>query len=208
MKKEESLTQHSTLARLLAMADPSHSRGDDPLVDRIRGGDREAYGHLFRTHCEDLCRFALNYVDHLRVAEDLVQDVFFDLWVERRSLEVEQSLKAYLYGMVRHRAISHLRRKQTRGKWIRNGDLQDLPPRMLADWSGSGLETKEQKQRAKRAIEALSERQHQIFVLSRRYDLTYSEIAVALDISVKTVETHMGRALKFLREELELSSAD
>lgn len=190
------------------MDDSLHDQDGDPLVDRIRRGDREAYKHLFRTYCEDLCRFALNYVEHLRVAEDLVQDVFFNLWDERHALEVEQSLKAYLYGMVRHRAITHLRKKQVRSKWMRNGNLQDLSSDTLADRSGDGLEHKEQKQEAKRAIEALSERQYQVFVLSRRYELTYSEIAVALDISIRTVETHMSRALKFLRDQLELTSKD
>jgi RNA polymerase sigma-70 factor (ECF subfamily) len=190
------------------MDDSLHNQDGDPLVDRIRRGDREAYKHLFRTYCEDLCRFALNYVEHLRVAEDLVQDVFFNLWDERHALEVEQSLKAYLYGMVRHRAITHLRKKQVRSKWMRNGNLQDLSSDTLADRSGDGLEYKEQKQGAKRAIEALSERQYQVFVLSRRYELTYSEIAVALDISIRTVETHMSRALKFLRDRLELTSKD
>lgn len=190
------------------MEDSSHDQDGGSIVDRIRSGDREAYRRAFRAHCEDLCRFALKYVDHLRVAEDLVQDVFFDLWVERRSLEVEQSLEAYLYGMVRHRAITHLRQKQARGTWMRKGGIQNLSPEFLADGSGDGLENKEQKQRAKRAIEALSERQYQVFVLSRRYELTYSEIAVALDISIKTVETHMSRALKFLRDQLELSPED
>jgi RNA polymerase sigma-70 factor (ECF subfamily) len=79
---------------------------------------------------------------------------------------------------------------------------------MLADRSGVGLEEKERKQKAKKAIESLSERQYQIFVLSRRHDLTYSEIAVALDLSIKTVETHMGRALKSLRKQLKPSAAE
>ncbi len=193
---------------LSAMDELPHDRDEFLTVDEIRNGDRESFEHLFRIHCEELCRFALNFVDHLRVAEDLVQDVFLDLWKKRHGLEVEQSLKAYLYGMVRHRALTYLRRNQTRDKWKQNGGLQEVSPRMLADRSGIGLEEKERKQEAKRAIESLSERQYQIFVLSRRHDLTYSEIAVALDISVKTVETHMGRALKSLREKLKPSTAE
>ena len=184
-----------------------HDCSEHSIVDEIRNGNRESFERLFRTRCEELCRFALNFVDHLRIAEDLVQDVFLDLWTERRDLEVEQSLKAYLYGMVRHRALTHLRRNQTRDKWMQNGGLQEVSPRLMADRSGVGLEEKERKQEAKRAIESLSERQYQIFVLSRRHDLTYAEIAVALDISVKTVETHMGRALKSLREQLKPSAA-
>jgi RNA polymerase sigma-70 factor (ECF subfamily) len=190
------------------MEDSSPGRDEYSIVDRIREGDRCVFEKVFRTHCENLCRFALNFVDHLRVAEDLVQDVFLDLWRKRGDLEVEQSLKAYLYGMVRHRALTYLRRNEARDKWMQKGGLQEVPSRTLADRSGIGLEEKEQKQRARRAIEALSERQYQIFVLSRDHDLTYSEIAVALDISIKTVETHMGRALQSLREEREASTGE
>lgn len=184
------------------MESSSNGRDVHQTINEIRSGNRDTFECVFRDHCEDLCRFALNFVDHLRVAEDLVQDVFFDLWKERDTLDVEQSLRAYLYGMVRHRALTHLRRNQVRGKWMENSGLQKVPSRMLADWSGTGLEKKERKRAAKKAIETLSERQYQIFILSRHHDLTYSEIAVALDISIKTVETHMSRALKSLRDKL------
>lgn len=190
------------------MEDLLQGRESHSTVDSIRDGERDTFESVFRTHCEDLCRFALNFVDHLRVAEDLVQDVFLDLWTRRRDLEVEQSLKAYLYGMVRHRALTYLRRSEVRDKWMQRGGLQEVSPQTLADRSGVGLEEKECKEQAKRAIEELSERQHQIFVLSRHHDLTYSEIAVALDISIKTVETHMGRALKSLREQLKPSTVE
>lgn len=190
------------------MGELSHGQDSQSTVDDIRHGDRETFESVFRAHCEGLCRFALNFVDHLWIAEDLVQDVFLDLWREHRTLEVEQSLKAYLYGMVRHRALTYLRRNRVRDKWMQNDGLREVPPQTLADRSGVGLEAKERKQAAKKAVEALSERQYQIFVLSRRHDLTYSEIAVALDISIKTVETHMRRALKSLREQLKPSVAE
>lgn len=188
------------------MVDASGKRPDQQSIDRIRDGDRQAFEHLFRKYYKDLCRFALDYVNHLRIAEDFVQDVFFDLWKERRTLETECSLKAYLYGMTRHRALKHLRREQTRERWTESGDLQKSAPRRVPDQPGEVFEQQEQKREVKQAIEALPKRRRRIFMLSRRHDLTYSEIAAALDISIKTVETQMSRALKFLRKQLEFSS--
>ena len=98
------------------------SHRSDPLVERIRQGDRRAFERCFRRHYEGLCRFARGYVDRLSVAEDLVQEVFLDVWTERRRLkDVERSLKAYLYGMTRHRALKHLRRERVRAEGASSG---------------------------------------------------------------------------------------
>ena len=181
--------------------DASRDPHDAPRAERIRRGDRKAFERLFRGQYEALCQFALNYVDRLRVAEDLVQDVFFDLWRERRTLDLKCSLEAYLYGMARNRALKHLRRRRVRTDLTR-GELRRNAPRAVPEQADNVLEHQEEEQKAKRAIEALPKRRRQVFMLSRRHDLTYAEIAEALGISVKTVETQMSRALKFLRERL------
>jgi len=73
----------------------------------------------------------------------------------------------------------------------------------VPDEADDALHHEELEQRAREAVDALPERRRQIFLLSRRHELTYTEIAGALDLSVKTVETQMSRALRFLRERLE-----
>ena len=179
------------------------SHRSDPLVERIRQGDRRAFERGFRRHYEALCRFARGYVDRLSVAEDLVQEVFLDVWTERRRLkDVERSLKAYLYGMTRHRALKHLRRERVRTEGAARGDLRRAVPAAVPDEADDALHHEELERRAQQAIDALPERRRQIFLLSRRHEMTYAEIAEALDISVKTVETQMSRALRFLRERL------
>ena len=176
-------------------------------IQQLREGCSETFEQLFRTHYESLCRFTLGYVDHLGQAEDLVQDVFFSLWEARHTLEVERSLKGYLYGMTRNRALKHLRRQRVRDKWAASGELRKAAPRVVLEQADDALQQKELEQSAKEAINELPERRRQIFVLSRRHDLTYAEIAEALDISIKTVETQMSRALKFLHERLATFSA-
>lgn len=165
-------------------------------VERIRGGDRAAFEALFRAYYEDLCRFASSHVDSMEVAEDLVQNVFFDLWERRRAWQPEQSPKAFLFGAVRNQVLKHQRWSQVRENVQGNKALQGVrasgnPERQVQD--------REFLQAVEDVIGELPPRRRSIFLLSRRHGLTYAEIAVALDISIKTVETQMGRALQFLR---------
>lgn len=169
------------------------------LAVRIRRGDRDAFKELFHRHYDALCRYACGYVRSLEIAEDLVQEVFFDLWKRRRAWHPEHSPKAFLYGAVRNQTLKHRRRvrnrRQVRGREVL-GELnaEGGPEQSFRDRELSGI--------ARRAIGELPERRRHIFMLSRRHGLTYAEIAVALDISVKTVETQMGRALRHLRDRL------
>lgn len=186
----------------------SSSQGQDQQkIEHLRSGDRSVFERLFRRQYESLCRFALSYVEKLRVAEDLVQDVFFELWKDRRDLDPDTSLQAYLYGMTRHRALKYLRRERVRERWAESGDRRKAVPSAAPEQAEEVLCFQERRREVERALQALPEQRRRIFVLSRRHDLTYSEIGVALDISVKTVETQMSRALKALRERLEPFSA-
>lgn len=168
-------------------------------AERVRRGDRAAFKALFHTYYDALCNYACRYVDSLEVAEDLVQDVFFDLWKRRRTWRPQHSPKAFLYGAVRNQTLKH--RRRSRGHTHVNGQdaLREIPSQQNPEQS---LRDRELTRVSQQAIDELPERRRHIFILSREHDLTYAEIAVALGISVKTVETQMGRALQHLRERL------
>lgn len=166
---------------------------------RIRCGDQATFNRLFHLHYEPLCRFAYGYVNALEVAEDLVQDIFLDLWRRRRSWYPDRSVKAYLYGAVRNQALKHLRRMRARRCMEDEQKRRALP---VYETPVSVLNHQEVQRATQQAINELPERRRHIFILSRQHDLTYVEIATLLDISVKTVETQVGRALKFLRNRL------
>jgi RNA polymerase sigma-70 factor (ECF subfamily) len=166
-------------------------------AERIRHGDKAAFEALFRAHYEALCRFATRYVDSVEAAEDLVQEVFFDLWKRRHAWRPEAGPRAFLYGAVRNQGLKHQRWLRVREGVQGHDALADVagpqdPARTLQD--------RESLRTARQLIRELPPRRRSVFLLSRRHGLTYDEIATALDISVKTVETHMGRALKTLRE--------
>ena len=168
------------------------------LRERLRAGDRAAVEELFREHYAALVGFADGYVRSTAVAEEIVQDVFLNLWRGRERLAGEGTLRAYLFQAVRNRALNHLRHARHVARHAAAAPRDDAVP-ALGD---ALLVEAELAAAARAAVDALPERCREVFLLSRAHDLSYAEIARALDISVKTVETQMGRALKAIRRAL------
>lgn len=172
---------------------------DQELVDRIRQGDHAAFEALFRVYHQDLLRFAHFYVKRLAVAEELVQDIFHNIWQRRRSWKPRGALRSYLYGAVRNHANKYLRGRKVRDRYRTRKQLE--ADRRIADETPEReLRRKELSEAVRGAIAMLPERRRQVFKLSRQQGLTYAEIAAVLGISENTVEVHMVRALKFLRK--------
>jgi RNA polymerase sigma-70 factor, ECF subfamily len=162
----------------------------------IAAGDRNAFEVLFRSHYRPLCAFAMQYVKDGDKAEDLVQDLFFRLWMDREKTKVTTSLKAYLFQAVRNRCLNAVKvqgRVRSLNEEADDGIDEDVR---------TEEEHAERAARVNAAIELLPEERRRVFKMSRHEGLKYQEIAERLGISVKTVENQMGKALKTLREEL------
>jgi RNA polymerase sigma-70 factor (ECF subfamily) len=170
-------------------------------IEKIRHGDESAFEALFRAYYPSLCRFAAGYVDADAHARDLVQDVFLRIWERRANWTVRHSLKAYLYQAVRNRALNHVRRQNTKDDAV--DDLEyttdDAEHRTAADAYHAHTLSEEVDE----AIADLPERRRMAFLLHRRHGFTYKEIARIMDITTKTVENQIGRALQSLREKLD-----
>lgn len=152
---------------------------------------------LFRAYYRMLCAFAMQYVKDSERAEDLVQDLFYRLWLDRERLNVTTSMKAYLFTAVRNRCLNEVKvQGRMRSLVEERDDVVD------GEVGRSEDEHTERIARVQAAIEALPEERRKVFKLSRYEGLKYHEIAERLGISVKTVENQMGKALKTLREEL------
>lgn len=162
----------------------------------IAAGDRTAFEALFRQHYRALCAFAYGYVKDADRGEDLVQDLFFRLWLDREKVQITTSVKAYLYASVRNRCLNEIK---SGGRLVVLNEENDDH----ANEDGpTEDEHTERIARVQAAIEELPEERKKVFKLSRYEGLKYHEIAERLGISVKTVENQMGKALKTLREEL------
>ena len=168
------------------------------LLARIRAGDRAAFERLFRTWYPRLADWAFRLLESRDAAEDAVQEVFVAIWQGRERLPEAQSIAAYLHRAVRNRALNQLRQQKTAGRWIA---AQDSEPMISAEVE-SGLVDRELDAAYRAALAELAPRGREVFVLSRERGLTYAQIAETLGISVKTVETLMGRAIAALRARL------
>lgn len=168
------------------------------LLAEVRAGDRRAFERLFRAWYGSLAEYAARLLGNADAAEDAVQEVFVALWRRRDAIPAFDKLAAYLHRAVRNRALNQMRDQQTAERWASAAEV-DRPETPHAD---AEMLYAELANTVARAIEELPPRTREVFYLSREKNLTYNDIAVALDISVKTVETLMGRALRALRETL------
>jgi RNA polymerase sigma-70 factor (ECF subfamily) len=161
--------------------------------------DRSAFESLFRSEFKGLVRFAITYVKDYEAAREVVQEAFLTLWEKRAEIDMEKSVKTYLSTTVRNRSLNHLRdnKKFDAGLLGAEGVFPDKEARQ-----SDTLELKELKSKIDDAVNGLPERCREIFLLNRNEHLKYQEIADKLDISVKTVETQMSKALQHLRENL------
>jgi RNA polymerase sigma-70 factor (ECF subfamily) len=173
------------------------SETDADLIRRIRAGDERALEVVFRAHYVSMCTVVRRIVFAPDVAEELVQDVFFKLWSKRESIAEIDALKTYLYRAARNTALNHLRRQKLENAYEEREASKGEPSAVEAtDDSAAATDLTVAVQAA---IARLPDRCREIFLMSRDGGLTYNEIAKDLGISIKTVETQMGRALKSLR---------
>lgn len=171
------------------------------LVERIRQGDEQAFEKLFCEYYYDLCSFAYQFTSCNERAKDLVQDVFVKIWNRRENWEIRRSVKAYLLKAVRNSAINHINKRGHRSEvreTFSKERLQNIKPSV-----DLGLEEeKKLVDQIWEAVDAMPKRRRRVFILYHRHGLSYDEISEVLDISRKTVENHMGLALKDIRAQM------
>lgn len=155
---------------------------------------------MFEIYYDPLLRFAFRYVRSEAIAEGLVQNVFLWIWENRQEWNVEEKLKTYMFRAVKYKAVDYWRHERTRQKYTAR--FSEEREHYISPGVNSKPEESEFIQAVQQAVEELPERPRMVYKLSRLEGLTYREIAEVLEISPKTVETHMSRALDFLRKRL------
>src|SRR6185312_10289004 len=171
---------------------------DRALLDRLRAGDQSAFDAIFRAHYAALVGFAQGVLRERSAAEDAAQEVMLELWRRREELTIQESLRAYLLRATRNRALNQIRHAKVE---------QRAEPHLIGEESinatgASKLVAGELRDALREAVDELPPACRQVFELSRGQGLKYAEIATTLGISVKTVESQMGKALKHLRTRL------
>jgi RNA polymerase sigma-70 factor (ECF subfamily) len=169
---------------------------DDQLIwGKIVNGDVVALRILHDKYYYQLWLWASKYTHNETLSEELVSDCFIKLWDHRKQILIEKSLKSYLYLMLRNQIVSQLR-KSKREIVIGSDNLPDVPDEVAINNQDFYADLYQ-------AIRRIPDQRRKILELAVFESLTYKEIADRLNISVNTVKTQMGRAYRFLKEELD-----
>jgi RNA polymerase sigma-70 factor (ECF subfamily) len=169
------------------------------ILDRLRNDDQTALQELFNSSYLPVCTTIKRFIQDHALVEDLAQEVFVRFWEKRHSLQINSSLHGYLRRMAINEALGYLRRNRLYTEDIdAQPDVGGKTPDVEKQLLHSELEGQ-----IRAAIDKLPPRCRTVFQLSRYEEMTYQEIADKMDISIKTVENQMGKALRVLREELQ-----
>lgn len=172
---------------------------DHLFVSRLINDDKDAFCALYAKYRQKLHLFIIRFVKSGDLADDICQDVFTVIWINRKYLDAEASFQNYLYTITRNRILNFIRD---------NTRMQALDELILAEAIDAGEDTFERitanelEAILAQAIEKLTDRQKEIFRMSRDEGLSHKEIAQLLSLSVSTVNEHITNALKTIQSHL------
>ena len=180
---------------------------EQELTEMVESGDMkqlsfmdlQTFETLFRQYYQMLCSYAHRFVNDTDTAEEIVQDLFFKLWEKRSELQINTSVKSYLFSAVHNRCLKYIEHRNVETKY-RNYYL--LHESEIDNNLHYNSNVRELQGIIEHTLDSLPERCGRIFRLNRFEGLKYHEIAELLSISIKTVEANMGKALKMLRKNL------
>jgi RNA polymerase sigma-70 factor (ECF subfamily) len=180
-----------------------HAR-DGMLVARIRAGDRGAFDELVIMYCDPLCHFAAATVGNVAEAEELVQELFLNIWRMRGAWEIRSNLRSYLFSGVHKLALNHCRRARLVERWegqvaVGAHSACMAQPSELPDRRLEGLEF---RAALTQVIQQLPPRRRQIAALRFVHGLTCPEIARIVGGTAKAAELHAAKALRTIRAAL------
>jgi RNA polymerase sigma-70 factor (family 1) len=171
---------------------------DIAFIKKLKTGNKKSFEQLFLNTYESLCEYSASITGCPYDSEEVVQDVFSKVWLNRGQLNESVNIKAYLFKSVKNQSLDLVQKNSTRRKY------HDQMIEMKKNMPEYNPDPKVQLiQRVREEIENLPEKCREIYLLHRRDGLTYAEIAKVLDISVKTVEARMTKTLKILRSRLQ-----
>jgi RNA polymerase sigma-70 factor (family 1) len=178
----------------------THSINDvKVLLLRASEGDENAFAQLFKTHYNQLGDFIMRITESRPLTQEIVQDVFLKIWINRHSLSTIHCFKAYLMVVARNHAFNCLkqiaREKNRKRVWENEVLHHALHPAEESTLRDTG-------QLLDEAVELLPPRQKNVYLLSRREGISQEGIAQKLNISHETVKKHMVLALRFLKNHL------
>ena len=171
------------------------------LFYSLKAGNEDALDLLFKKYYSPLCQYTQTLLSDPTFSEDIVTDLFTDIWIKRSKIEIKHNFKSYLYKSAKNAALSYLRKKRISTVSIEDMNKLDVASAQTPFTKYSDEQTDLNVQSI---LQNIPTRSREVFVLHRFEEMKYREIAEFLNISIKTVENHMGTALKVLRKNKDL----
>jgi RNA polymerase sigma-70 factor, ECF subfamily len=172
---------------------------ENDLIVRLKAGDQTAFELLFHFYYSGLVMYSTQFTADRMDAEEIVQDFFVRFWQKHQQILLTDSLKGYLFLSVKNSCLNYLKHKKVEERYIQK--MVELSSRHIA-YDPDLYLASELQEKVKNAIDLLPEKCREIFIMSRIQGLKNEEIATNLNISKRTVETQISKALKVLRVEL------
>ena len=173
---------------------------DDPQKNILffNYNDEKFFNEIFDQYYLSLFYYALNFVRHQDIAEDVVQETFLKIWEKKERIKTGETIKSYLYVAVKNKCLDYLKHHGISSNYKNAAS----PEHSYSDNTDHLVIEAEIKAKLQDAIDALPEQCRMVFILSRYQNLKQKEIAKKMGISLKTVENHMGKALQIIREKM------
>ncbi len=168
------------------------------FICQIKQGDIASYNRLFYEYYKKLCYHSFLIVNRKDIAEEVVQNIFVRIWEKRETLNLPDNIGSYLYRAVLNESLNYLKKEK------RYGDSEDEGQNLEKLSHNEVLESQQDeiRKQIRQAIKNLPYKTRRVFIMNRKLNLSYQEISIRLNISIKGVEYHVCNALKQLRNEL------
>lgn len=172
---------------------------ENTIIKRLKAGEKEALNELYALYSRRIFGFTIGYLKQEEDAHDAVQEVFIRLWTSRENLSGDTNPEAYLFTLARNHVISSFRKKVSEKEYLEN--LRFLVVKNNSD-TESQVDYALLSEKMKILIHSMPEQRQRVYLLSKESGRSNKSIAEELQISVKTVEDHITKARKFLKDNL------
>ncbi len=174
---------------------------DIALFYQIKNGNEKVMEIIFHQYFTKLCLYVFSIVNDEYISEDIVIELLTNIWLKRENIEITISLKAYLYTSARNNSLVYLKKKKLITERFQSKEnLIECVSSSITD----ELDNKIMNTKVSSVLNKIPPRSRQVFILHRFEEMKYKEIAVFLNISIKTVEVHIGKAIRILNENKKL----
>lgn len=164
------------------------------MISLLSQGDREAYECIYNDYWNRLYAYVYNRLKTKEAAEEIIQEVFYSLWTRREELTIKHSLTSYLFTAVKYQVFNYIKAAKVRQAYASHFNSYQVD-----NSNEENIELSDLTHAVEKEVARLPEKCQQVFRMSRQEHLSVQDIAETLNISHKTVENHLTRALRQLR---------